>query len=852
MTYYRNVAAGGATAAELAGGLSLLEPAELARVLTARAIDTAAYGRYDVDSRTDLIATQLSLPSSVSAAMLALSLRELTVLRVLWRSGRSIRTRSIAPAFAAVLDRAALDRCLQRLQDLALLLPSDRERSGIFVPTCVRVSLLGRSGPSRPAAELFRSLPAEALKAMCVAMGLPPGRRQQDRVLALIEASDDAEAVRTRIEALPPLARKVFDHVIAKGGATEPWLLVQAFPEARQRAAQDYWNPGFFLTGNEQPNAKPDALTLLQLQALLVRYPPDWSSQLVVPDEVLTALLPPLQVRPEDFDEPPFAAPPAELRPVGAQAAPVLDLVECLQLVDDEQPSLTQKGYFPKPLAKRLARSLSIATPAYADFILSLALQSGLLKREGFTLSVKPRKSLQWLEEGDFLQRAALLTAWRALNGWRDDRDEPYLRGETLITGAPYREALLDLLAELPDQGATIESIAARLRFRIPGRFAAGPPPAPADLLPSPEGSVRGTLRVLDWLGLAEPLQTPARPGAEATVVALRLTAGGRALLRPNAAEDEPEGIPRTDRLIVQPTLDILAPPNVDPEVYRVLRGFTDLRSAGGMRTTTLSEAALRRALDRGVKPAAIRSFLEGHGGGTLPATVATLLDDVAAKYGRIHVGSAGYYLTVDDPHLLAELQADRRLGGLVLRRLSPTVAIVSGTDLQQILDRLRGAGQMPVSDNYLRRPQPGGDGDEEEPAESIAAPLPLPPRSSIQAAQATQPAIATNGSGRILTFPAQGSGSGPSVPDLAVSTEAVYDRAGIEELLQAAGRNHFPVEIEYLSRSHGYNQRTVRVIDVVDVIGNSVLAYCHLRDDDREFSLTRIKSARPAAETLE
>jgi hypothetical protein len=844
MTYYSNVAAGGATAAELAGGLSLLEPTALARVFAARGIDAGASSRYESTVRVDLIATQLSMPASVSAALLALSLRELTVLRVLWRSGRSIRTRSIAPAFEAVLDPTSLDRCLERLQDLALLLPTDRERSGVFVPSCVRVSLLGRSGPSRPAAELFRSLPGEVLKAICAALGLPPARRHQDRVLALIEASDDADAVRKRIESLPPLARRVFDHVVAKGGATEPWLLGQAFPEARQRAVQDYWNPGFFLTGREQPGAKPDALTLLQLQGLLVRYPPDWSSQLVAPDEVLTALLPPLQVRPEDFDEPPLVAPPAELRPVGAQAAPVLDLVECLQLIDDEQPSLTQKGLFPKPLAKRLARSLSVATPAYADFIFALALQSGLLKREGLTLSVKPRKSLQWLEEGDFLQRAALFAAWRSLGGWRDDREEPYQRTDTLVSGAPYREALLELLAGLPDDGATLDSIAARLRFRIPGRFASAQQPALGEHLPGPEGYVRGALRMLDWLGLAEPLQTPARPGAEATIAALRLTPAGRALLRPQATDDEPEGIPRTDRLIVQPTLDILAPPNIDPELYRVLRGFTELRAAGGMRTTTLTEAALRRALDRGTRPATIRSILEGHGGGALPATVATLLEDVSAKYGRIHVGSGGYYLTVDDPHLLAELQADRRLGGLVQRRLSPTVAIIAGEGLQQILDRLRGAGHMPVSDNGPPRLSPGASEEEVEQAE--AAPVPLPSRAPAE----RSPAPA--GNGRILTFPGQVPADIAPGTAVAVSPDVVYDRVGIELLLQAAERDQFPVEIEYISRSRGTNQRTVRVIDVGEVAGNSVFAYCHLRDEDREFNLSRIKSARPATEPPE
>ncbi|HEY7295590.1 MAG TPA: helicase-associated domain-containing protein, partial [Dehalococcoidia bacterium] len=678
----------------------------------------------------------------------------------------------------------------------------------------------GRLGGARPAAQSYEALNAETLGVICSAMGLTPARpRKQDRVQAIVAALKDGERVRREVAALSRDERDVFQAVLEAGGTIDAWNLLQRFPKAASR--NGYYGYELRLTQNSwHTNHTP--LLALQGRGLVVPYGGEWANSFTVPDEVLQALVPPLSLSAADFIEPAFAQPPHEARPAGGQPAPLLDLAECLHFVDETHPALTQRRLFPRPVIKRLARQLSVSDAAYADLLTSLALRLKLVDGNA-GLKVRSKRTAELLARPEAEGRSALLDGWKELQSWRDDRDEGLDRGEAQFEiGRAEREAALAQLAALPEDGATLASFAGRLSFAAPLRFgtAGSRTLLHGDAL-SPENFARGFLRTLTWLGIAEPLQRAGTPGTPPETVGLRLTPAGRLLLRGEAAA-EAEIPPRTDRIIVQPTLDILTPPNVAPSLYLALRDFADLSAAVGMRTLTLTRASLRRALDRNATPGSLRALLDQHSDTPLPPTVLTLLDDVARLHGRVRVGQANYYIMVDEPHLLAELLAERRLAGLNLRRLSDTVAICYGGPLNAILDALRGAGHMPVAD--------GGTG-------------------------ASQPALRTVGSSRDTSAPAPAARSRtvPAIFSLDGEDEELLSEAGgrtsgvqaVCGLLEDAVARRAVVEMQYRGKANGLERTSRREVEPEMFDGETAYGYDRTTGRRREFKVERIVWAR-------
>jgi predicted DNA-binding transcriptional regulator YafY len=78
----------------------------------------------------------------------------------------------------------------------------------------------------------------------------------------------------------------------------------------------------------------------------------------------------------------------------------------------------------------------------------------------------------------------------------------------------------------------------------------------------------------------------------------------------------------------------------------------------------------------------------------------------------------------------------------------------------------------------------------------------------------------------------------------------ALADRAGQlapgeRRLLAHAIETEGAVEIGY---TNAQGNHTTRVIDSVELDGGHLIAWCHLRDDERIFSLHRIDSVAPAS----
>ena len=69
-----------------------------------------------------------------------------------------------------------------------------------------------------------------------------------------------------------------------------------------------------------------------------------------------------------------------------------------------------------------------------------------------------------------------------------------------------------------------------------------------------------------------------------------------------------------------------------------------------------------------------------------------------------------------------------------------------------------------------------------------------------------------------------------------------LYKKPEIKKLLQKAFDEKRRVKIRYYS-PHS-DEHTIRMIDIYEVHTNSVIAYCHLRNEERTFVIDRINSA--------
>jgi hypothetical protein len=294
----------------------------------------------------------------------------------------------------------------------------------------------------------------------------------------------------------------------------------------------------------------------------------------------------------------------------------------------------------------------------------------------------------------------ALASAWlamprlAALAGERGERDKVLapLGPELERPGLPAeRRRVLELLATTaPGTAASRDSLTARLVWDAPRRG--------------------GRLRDLvhGWtLDEAEVLGLTGRGG---------LSTAARALLSgddPAAARALADRLPEPlDHVLVQPDLTVVAPGPLQRDLAAAMALVADVESTGGATVYRVGEASVRRALDAGRSASDLHELFRTRSRTPVPQSLTYLVDDVARRHGRMRVGTATSYLRCDDETLLSEVLASKRTAPLRLRRLAPTV-LVTGSDLDRVLEVLRSAGLRPAAEApdgalLLAGPRPG------------------------------------------------------------------------------------------------------------------------------------------------
>ncbi|MDQ0745306.1 hypothetical protein QFZ62_002614 [Clavibacter sp. B3I6] len=189
-------------------------------------------------------------------------------------------------------------------------------------------------------------------------------------------------------------------------------------------------------------------------------------------------------------------------------------------------------------------------------------------------------------------------------------------------------------------------------------------------------------------------------------------SSAGRALLTSGpeaaAAALAPHLPAEVDRVYLQHDLTIVSPGPLDPAVESRLLSVADAEGRGLAASYRVSADSVTRALASGQTVDAVRSFLAGISLTGIPQPLDYLLDETAARFGRLRIRPAApsdaapdarTAVVSDDATLLATLLVDRDLAPLRLTRAAVGV-LVSAAPPEAVERALAAARLGPVRED--------------------------------------------------------------------------------------------------------------------------------------------------------
>lgn len=493
------------------------------------------------------------------------------------------------------------------------------------------------------------------------------------------------------------------------------------------------------------------------------------------------------------------------------------DLAEFLARIARVRLKLTQAGRMNRRDLRGMESAFAVETEGYGALVYQLALALQLIEgsRAG-TLRVSERADA-FLARPEEPRARQVLETWVALRGYpesssMDPADAEYIPPQT----SRQRSGVLDGLREA-EGAVTLASLAARLRWRVPRSFEQWEGNRSALVV-----AVR-MVRSLFWLGLVrvDDLQNPTRAA---------LTPLGQRMLTPNAP-DVPGLIPEDPFFFLQPNAETFSPPNLAPRTLFHLRRISGEKKGGPAGIYPITQDSLRRALDTGLTAADVVQFLERFSRTGLPDNVRTLVETAGRQHGRIRLVPAGYVLVTEDATLLREIRSLKPVEPLLGPELTERSVALGEQDVTELLRRLRARGYSPLDETSTDQVPPLPDEAEVPPVE-VSAGAAAPPEVELDWSH-----VEFNG-----TVPEPQEGQTPE--------GWVTDTGEIRALMELAETESLVVEIEYQSRAA--RVPTTRCIWPLYVDGYEVEAHCCLRDEERHFNLSRIRSARLTGESFQ
>jgi hypothetical protein len=285
-----------------------------------------------------------------------------------------------------------------------------------------------------------------------------------------------------------------------------------------------------------------------------------------------------------------------------------------------------------------------------------------------------------------------------------------------------------------------------------------------------------------------------------------------------------------------------------------LLDSMADRETSGTASVWRFSVGSIRRALDAGRTPDDITADLAAGSATALPQPLTYLIADTARGHGRVRIAPAACVIHGDEPALLAELAAHRALSKLSLRQLAPTV-LVSGSPPATTLAALRAAGYAPVAETA------GGTVRIEKRLAQRAAAVPSP-RSNVgrrglrPTATRVSDLSADTGmdvlADRLLKAPPIAPEPDPFGSGVPFATDTEEIVAGYAKHLSYSDVRQVAhaidigaaITVEYIATS---GNRTVRTLSDLELDPPYLNAWCHLREAERVFTLSRIHGVMPA-----
>jgi hypothetical protein len=377
----------------------------------------------------------------------------------------------------------------------------------------------------------------------------------------------------------------------------------------------------------------------------------------------------------------------------------VLRTVSALAVEASERPieTLRAGGVGSREL-RRLATALR-TDPDLAVFALELAAEAGVLSLDPDTSTWRATGAEAWLALPRPDQWLILATVWLdthrvpslAMSAQGSEQLSP-LSGEGQRPDAPVvRRRVLEVAAQI---AAEADGGPARSGGRCP---VAGPDALRQRidwLQPRLGRRLRGLLDMV----LAEAALLGFTGSGALTTVGAAVLEDDFDKARECLEEFLPAGV---DKVLLQADLTAVAPGYLDPVLARRLALLAIPEGQGPATIFRFSAASLRRALDAGEDAASIHAFLAEHSSTPVPQPLAYLVDDTAARHGRIRVGRAGSFIASDDEAALAGLLADPAARPLGLTQIAPTV-VVSNASPTEVAAVLRELGLSPAVDASL------------------------------------------------------------------------------------------------------------------------------------------------------
>ncbi|MFJ5862506.1 helicase-associated domain-containing protein [Pseudarthrobacter sp. NPDC092439] len=391
---------------------------------------------------------------------------------------------------------------------------------------------------------------------------------------------------------------------------------------------------------------------------------------------------------------------------LGAIAETLRLAAELLQTVRDQPLATLRSGGVGVRELRRLAEQLRVDQPR-AGVLLELCGLAGLIRLDVDSSTWVQPPELEWLALPRQEQWLWLVNAWLA------SERVPSLVGQPISgPGAAQRTASgssivpLSAEAQRPDAPLVRKRILEILHELT--AEAAGSEPG-ADDGPAPVLDAAAVLQRAEWSQprMARRFSSLIRGVlAEAELLGL-VGSGALSQLGSALAQDDPdaalailgEHLPaELNHVLLQADLTAVAPGYLSPALAGKLQAMADAEGQGPATIYRFSADSIRRALDSGYDAAGLLDFLREHSATAVPQPLQYLVEDTAARHGRIRVGQAASFIQSEDEAALLELLAGPKAAALGLVRLAPTV-LLSSASPRDTAHELRSLGLSPTVD---------------------------------------------------------------------------------------------------------------------------------------------------------